>query len=424
MNAAAVVAPPLASKNYLFAYQPILDRSQSVVAQEFLYRRQRESGAQIDCPTEATATVIINAFAQYGVSEFLKRRKAFVNVGEDLLLSDMITLLPRSQVVIELLETNPVSQELVDRCHKLKAMGFSFALDDFVNVDYYEPLLDVADFVKVDLLQVRPEQLADMVRRLKRWPVQLLAEKVETADDFERCKALGFDLFQGYHFARPAPVVGKRADPARMAVLDLLGKLNRDLDDQRLEQIFKENIGLYLNLLRLVNSAAFASQAKITSIRHAIIILGRRQLTRWLQLLLFTLEDKGDNPSALFEAAARRGRFMELVVEGLAGYVPSRVDQAYMTGVLSMADALLLEPMEKLVAKLSLTDEVSLALTARKGLLGQLLFLCSALETADFDGAGDLAKQLGIDFELVTKAQDQALAWVCQLSGGSRRGAA
>lgn len=424
MNEAAVVAPPSANKNYLFAYQPILDRSQSVVAQEFLYRRQRESGAQIDCPTEATATVIINAFAQYGVSEFLKRRKAFVNVGEDLLLSDMITLLPRSQVVIELLETNPVSQELVDRCHKLKAMGFSFALDDFVNVDYYEPLLDVADFVKVDLLQVRPDQLADMVRRLKRWPVQLLAEKVETADDFERCKALGFDLFQGYHFARPAPVVGKRADPARMAVLDLLGKLNRDLDDQRLEQIFKENIGLYLNLLRLVNSAAFASQAKITSIRHAIIILGRRQLTRWLQLLLFTLEDKGDNPSALFEAAARRGRFMELVVEGLAGYVPSKVDQAYMTGVLSMADALLLEPMEKLVAKLSLTDEVSLALTARKGLLGQLLFLCSALEAADFDGAGDLAKQLGIDFELVTKAQDQALAWVCQLSGGSRRGAA
>lgn len=424
MNEAAVVAPPSANKNYLFAYQPILDRSQSVVAQEFLYRRQRESGAQIDCPTEATATVIINAFAQYGVSEFLKRRKAFVNVGEDLLLSDMITLLPRSQVVIELLETNPVSQELVDRCHKLKAMGFSFALDDFVNVDYYEPLLDVADFVKVDLLQVRPDQLAEMVRRLKRWPVQLLAEKVETADDFERCKALGFDLFQGYHFARPAPVVGKRADPARMAVLDLLGKLNRDLDDQRLEQIFKENIGLYLNLLRLVNSAAFASQAKITSIRHAIIILGRRQLTRWLQLLLFTLEDKGDNPSALFEAAARRGRFMELVVEGLAGYVPSKVDQAYMTGVLSMADALLLEPMEKLVAKLSLTDEVSLALTARKGLLGQLLFLCSALEAADFDGAGDLAKQLGIDFELVTKAQDQALAWVCQLSGGSRRGAA
>ncbi|MBI2308980.1 MAG: EAL domain-containing protein [Rhodocyclales bacterium] len=419
MNETVAVAPSSASKNYLFAYQPILDRNQTVVAQEFLYRRQRESGAQIDCPTEATATVIINAFAQYGVSEFLKRRKAFVNVGEDLLLSDMITLLPRSQVVIELLETNPVSQELVDRCHKLKAMGFSFALDDFVNVDYYEPILDVADFVKVDLLQVGPDQLADTVRRLKRWPVQLLAEKVETADDFARCKELGFELFQGYHFARPAPVVGKRADPARMAVLDLLGKLNRDLDDQRLEQIFKENIGLYLNLLRLVNSAAFASHAKITSIRHAIIILGRRQLTRWLQLLLFTLEDRGDCPSALFETAARRGRFMELVVESLAGFVPRKLDQAYMAGVLSMADALLLEPMDKLVAKLSLTDEVSLALTARKGLFGQLLLLCSALEGADFDAAADLAEQLNVDFDQVMKAQDQALAWVCQLGGGS-----
>ncbi|MFC5300068.1 EAL and HDOD domain-containing protein [Azospira restricta] len=415
MHQASVLAPVHADKSYLFAYQPILDRNRTVVAQEFLYRRQRESGAQIDCPTEATATVIINAFAQYGTSEFLKRRKAFVNVGEDMLLSDMITLLPRSQVVIELLETSPISRELVDRCHKLKAMGFSFALDDFVGVDYYEPLLDVVDIVKVDLLQMAPEQLAATVRRLKRWPVQLLAEKVETVDDFERCKALGFDLFQGYHFARPAPVVGKRADPAKLAVLDLLGKINRDLDDQQLEKAFKENVGLYLNLLRLVNSAAFASQAKITSIRHAITILGRRQLTRWLQLLLFTLEDKGEHPSALFEAAARRGRFMELLMEGLAGFASCKKDQAYMAGVLSMADALLLEPMDKLVAKLCLADEVSLALTDRQGLLGKLLQLCCALETADFDAVDDLALQLRVAPDDVTKAQDQALAWVCQL---------
>lgn len=401
-------------RQIFLARQPILDRDQDLFAYELLFRSGDTATAEVGDDLQATASVIIHAFSEMEVGEVLGDKPGFVNVSADLLLSDMVELLPRDQVVLELLETVAIDEEIVERCRALRAMGFILALDDFVSLDdCYRPLLDIVDVVKIDLMAVDPAHLADLARQLRAWPVRLLAEKVDRPEQTEHCLALGFSLFQGYYFARPMLLSGKRVAPSTLALLSLLGLVLGDAEIAEIEQAFKHDPNLTYNLLRLVNSVGSGVAHKINSLKHAIVVLGRRQLQRWLQLLLFTAHQRGTGhyPSPLMQLAATRGRLLEILA-GHQGGDPEHQDQAFMVGIMSLLDALLEMPLADIVARLNLAEAVRLALLEREGPLGRLLQLAERLEQGDFAATADLLRQSpGLELEAVTEAQLEAMTW-------------
>lgn len=199
--------PRAAPADVFLSRQPILDRRRRVIAYELLHRRGREDEAQVSDDGAATARVMRHMLRDLGVETVLGRCHGFINVDAEMLMSTRIEALPRERVVLELLETVEVDDALLSRCRALKARGFRLALDDFVTWhERYEPLLALADIVKVDILQLDPAALVQLVSRLRLYPARLLAEKVENCAVARRCLQLGFDLFQGFYFARPAPL--------------------------------------------------------------------------------------------------------------------------------------------------------------------------------------------------------------------------
>jgi EAL and modified HD-GYP domain-containing signal transduction protein len=392
--------------------QPILDRDQRLVAYELLFRSGHVNASEVTDDLQATASVINHAFGEMGIQAVLGPHRGFINVSADMLHSDMIELLPREQVVLELLETIEINGGIVSRCHELRQKGFSLALDDFVFDEAYLPLLDIVDIVKIDLLLHDPDALRNAVQRLKQWPVKLLAEKVDSTEQAQYCMDLGFDLFQGYYFAKPSILSVKRADPAHLSLMKLLGLVLGDAGTHEIEQAFKQSPGLTYNLMRLVNSVAAGVGKKIGSVSQAIMVLGRRQLQRWLQLSLFTLQPGSRYPSPLMQLAASRGKFMEILA-GKENLDRDYRDEAFMTGILSLLDVLLGMPHEEIVAQLNLTENVRMALLRREGDLGRLLLLAEYVEQADRTSAAALlAKSPGLSLHDLTQAELEALAWV------------
>lgn len=396
--------------------QPILDREQRVVAYELLFRSGDTASAGVTDDVQATASVIQHAFGEMGVQTVLGTHLGFINVSAELLLSDLVELLPKEQVVLELLETVAATEAVVERCHALKQQGFRLALDDFVYDDSFQPLLALADIVKVDLLQHSADSLEELVARLKAWPVQLLAEKVDNADQVERCRTLGFELFQGYYFARPSVLAAKRSDPTQLALTQLLGLVLRDADTAQIEQVFKQHPNLTYNLMRLVNSVACGARRTLASVSQAIMVLGRRQLQRWLQLLLFTLDAQSSYPSPLLLLAATRGKMMELLC-GAQHRSAELCDEAFMAGILSLIDSLIDKPLADIVAELNLAPPLAAALLRREGELGNLLQLVESLEQPDLAHTCVLLDRVGgLTLADLTRAELDAMHWANQIA--------
>jgi EAL and modified HD-GYP domain-containing signal transduction protein len=395
--------------------QPILDRNQHVVAYELLFRSSGQStDANVTDDLQATAHVITRAFSELGIASVLGDKKGFINISADLLLSDMIELLPQDKVVIELLETIRVDNRIVSRCRDLKAMGFSLALDDFGGDPQFEPLLDIVEVVKFDLPQMGQEALEKYVSHIKRWPVKLLAEKVEDIDQAMHCKGLGFDLFQGYYFARPVVLSGKRPDASKLALLKLVGLILGNAETHEIEQAFKRDPSLSYNLLRLVNSVAVGARHKISSLKQAIVTLGRQQLQRWLNLLLF-VNQSGDMQNPLLELAATRGKLMELLAVAQSERDKDHRDRAFMTGIMSLLDTLLGIPMEEVVKQVNLASDVENALLRHEGELGNLLLLVIKMEQNDFNTAEGLLADMQLSLDHLMQAQIEAMNWANSL---------
>lgn len=405
------------SEEIFIGRQPILDRNNNVLGFELLFRSCHTSEANIFDVAQASIGVIMKTLSEFGLKEIVgNRHQAFFNVNTEILMSEMLELLPKDQVVIELLETIDIDNAVINRCKELKKMGFRLALDDFVYKPTYEPLFESIDIIKVDLLEMSPESIEEMITRLKRWPLTLLAEKVEDAYQFDRTQALGFEFFQGYYFARPAIISGKRLDPSSISVMKLMDQVLRDAELGDIEETFRESPSLSYNLLRLVNSVALGMRTKIESIRHAIVLLGREQINRWAQVLLFTHGDTPGGQNPLLQTAAMRGRLMELLIEnGAMGGTKRNSDFAFMTGILSLIDALLLRPMDEVIAELSLAENVCEALLRREGELGQLLSLVEKLEQCDFKSIERLVPLCDLDLTKLFAAEQEAAAWTKKL---------
>jgi len=401
-------------ENCLIARQPILNRDEEVVSYELLFRSidSRGSAAIIDA-SQASANVILNTLSEFGLEQVLGRHKGFINVEFELLMSDSIEILPRERVVLELLESMSVTPDLVKRCQELKERGFSLALDDHQFDTAYEDLYGIVEIVKIDLIQSPVENLAKMIELFRPYPVRLLAEKVETRDSYLKCRDLGFDLFQGYYFARPSIIEKKRIEGDASILLKLMRLLSEDADLTEIEQSFCKSPGLTYKLLLLVNSVSIGIRDKIQTIRHAVTILGRRRIKQWVQLALFAADDNRGMTNPLVEMAAVRASFMEQLAWRHPQLKDNRdaPDQAFMVGILSILETIYDISIDEVVAVLNLSTEVKAALISREGPFGRILALAELMERTPFEVTPDMIEGLGLNKNDVLTAQVKAYQW-------------
>jgi len=393
--------------------QPILDRNQQLFAYELLFRSGSHNFADITDSVAATSTVVANAFSELGIVDALGSYRGFINVDLEFLFNDVIELLPPQSVVLEILETVPPTEGVIDRCRLLKQAGFTLALDDVIQIEpQYAELLALVDIVKVDIQPLSQVELMQLVMKLKPMGKHLLAEKVDSREQMERCLKLGFSLFQGYYFAKPVILTGKKLEHSRLSLVKLLGMIISDANTAELEKALKPEPGLTVNLLRMTNSVGSGSSEKITSLGHAITVLGRRQLQRWLQLLVFSAGTPSGTGNPLLLLSATRGRLMELLAGKLQPGDIGFADQAFMAGIMSLMPALVGQPIADIVTPLGLTANVRDALCAGSGPLGALLRLAESSESGDLSGLTVALGELpGLSPKALNHAQTQALQW-------------
>ena len=408
---------------FFLGRQPILDREGRTVAYELLFRPQREDRVEVTDDRAATAAVIAHAFSDLGIESVLGGCHGYINFDAELLLSDVPELLPSNRIVLEILETVELTPRLLERCHELKRHGFRFALDDVSDArQLSDEVLMLVDVVKVDLGSTPTYRVPALAAAARAASVTLLAEKVDSHFQADRCRELGFDLFQGHYFARPALLEGRHATPERHVLLQLLQQVADGSPMPEIEAGFKRAPELAFKLMRLVNSVGVGVPNRIQSLSHALVVLGERQLRRWLQVLLFA--DGSADPCAipLLTLAAGRGRLMELIAERSGGDAGVR-DQAFMTGILSLLDTLLDTPMDELLRQVNLGYSVQNALLLRAGRLGQMLRLVEALERKD---DRELPRLLGgehaVPAEELPALQIEAMRWANEVGRSSATG--
>lgn len=378
---------PLRVRDFFLGRQPVLDRNQALFGYELLFRGagtgQREGEADATGLT-ATAAVIAHA-AQLGLARAIGDAACFLNVDAEVLGSDIFAFLPRERTVLEIVADVVPDDALLARMRALAGHGFRFALDGIEGDSLrLQRLLPLATYVKLDLRAVPPAQLPNLVRRLHGMEKTVVAEKVETRETYQAALDLGFDYFQGYYFARPAVLGGRKLSPSQLAVVDLMKRVVSDADNADIERAVKRDVTLALNLLRLVNTPAVGAVQRIDSVSQALMLLGRRQLQRWLQIMLYAEPaTRGHNQTPLLMLATTRGRLMELLAQRLRPGQRAAADVAFTVGIMSLMDVLFGIPMADIVEQVPVTDEVRQALTVRAGFHGELLRLAESIEQAD-----------------------------------------
>jgi len=401
---------------FFLGRQPIVGRKRDLVAYELLFRASAENTAMVRDDVAASAAAIQHAFCDLGIEAALGGKLGFINLSEGLLMSDTIEMLPKERVVLEILETVRIAPHIIARCRDLRAAGYRLALDDvtapFAAQDQMLPLMNI---VKLDVLGMAQPRIAELAGWLRPLGVTLLAEKIETAAQYDTCMELGFELFQGYFFAKPVVLSGRAMQPSVMVLLKLCSLIAAEADTGVLEDAFKRAPDLTMRLLHLANSAGLRPAHKIASLRNAITVLGRVQLSRLLQLMIFS-QQSGTDPSSdpLLQTAVTRGRLMESLAEvlGPAEIVP----RAFMTGMLSLAGALFGQELHELAARLNLDEAIHRALLSRAGPLGHLLALVEDAEGGDTARIMNRLAALGLpDLDQFNRMQIAALSWAGSL---------
>ncbi len=391
------------------ARQPIFDRSQKVYGYEILFRNGVEDYFHAD--PELAARSAVDTSLLLGINTLCDNRRAFVNCTREVLFKDLITLLPPHQTVAEILETVEPEERVVAACKRLKEAGYLIALDDFAPDDPRLPLCEFADIIKVDIRATKPEERAGMMRRFGS-KCKMLAEKLETPHEFLQARDMGFVYFQGYFFCRPQLVVGHEVPASRLHYIRLLEMVSRsEVDMPELENMLKQEASLSYRLLRYLNSPLFGFSLEIKSIRHAMAVLGERELRRWVRLVV-AVGAAEQTCSELVLMGLTRARFCEM----LSGGLQSDTD-LFLVGLLSIMDAILEVTMTVLLEQVPVNHETKTVLLGQPSPLRPLYQLMLAQESGEWTQSSLLAKQLHLSDEEVASAWFQALQWAQEATG-------
>lgn len=389
------------------ARQPILDRHCNVVAYELLFRKPGDTDAVIDDDDDATINVINNAFTNIGIETLLGGKKAYINFNASLLKGDIARILPHDKVVLEMLKTVKMDDSLLARLRGLHSEGYRFALGDFIHQKDSDYLYPFADIVKLDISQTEKNTLVQQVENLLNLNKTLLAEKVENQNAFELCKSLGFKLFQGYFFAKPVVVTQEELPASKRHLIDIMNAVMDDADNRLIEDKIIHDVSLSYKLLKFVNSAGLSRGQELASINTALSMIGRKQLYRWLSILMFSTDDSGKRqPNAIFKAAIYRGRLMEILGEITQHQNPADL---FVLGTFSYLEALLQRKLTWLLKDMLVPPPIKDALLDNAGEYWPYLELAIELDNGKFDGA--YITTAGLTIDQINQAQLSATAY-------------
>jgi EAL and modified HD-GYP domain-containing signal transduction protein len=398
------------------ARQPILDAKRSIFGYELFDRSQNSQAYS----AASDAALLFNLLSNADSEVLNGRAVIFINCTHQTLTGGHLTLIQPEHVVLEVppMLDHQADAEDIDTYRQTLAevqkRGFRLAFNDTVLAPAYANWLSFASFIKLDLTQLNPQQFAAMVKRAKEvTSAQLVAEKVETAEQFELAKSLGCTLFQGYWFAKPVLIHGQAIRPAQAAIIQLINLVRKQASTTEIEEVFKRDATLSYNLLRFINSAGFGLSCEVTSFRHAVMLLGLKKLFRWAALLMTTSQASGGSP-AVGQAAIVRGRLMELLAAELLP--PEECDNAFVVGIFSLLDTMVGLPLKQVLDSISLPQTVTDALLNGTGLLAPFLKLTLACENVDDAAFAEYTNALQLTDHQVNWAHLQALAWAESLT--------
>ncbi|MBQ4857995.1 HDOD domain-containing protein [Pseudoalteromonas sp. MMG007] len=394
------------------ARQPILNREKELIGYELLFRDGVDNVFPDIDGDQATTRLIEGSQFNFGLEDLTDSKPAYINFTLDTLLKGYPSMLSKESVVVEILETVQPGKRLLAIVKDLKDKGYTIALDDYMHQPVWRHFYPFIDIIKIDFLSCDVDAIKTIINDLKPHPhIKLLAEKVETYDIYKQALDLGFDYFQGFFFSKPEMVQSKTLPPSEMALAELLYETsNVDIDLQKITDVFERDVNLSYKLLRYSNSAAFVRRAEISTIKQALIFLGANEIKKLLSLL-FAAQVSANKPVELIRLSLTRARFAELLAISHGQFKDTGM--AFLTGMMSLMDAILDESMQSVMKKLPLSNDIKAALLEDEGLLAKYLNLVKYYEQADWDAANALTKELNLGNK-VPDAYHEALGWVSE----------
>ncbi len=395
--------------NILVARQPIFDKNRQVVAYELLFRSNTTNNFDGSDGDQATTDVIVASFLSIGMDVVTGGKRAFINFTDNLLKKKVAHLLPADVLAVEILETVEPEQEIIEACQQLKKDGYTIVLDDFVFHPRFQPLIEVAEIIKIDFLATSPGERKAIVQRFAKTKIKFLAEKVETEAEFVEAVACGYSFFQGYFFSKPIIIARKDIPASKLSYLKLLQQIQQsDMNVQRIEEIIKREISFSYRLLKYINSSAFGFRQEIRSIRQAVSLLGQRDLLKWVSLnAMCCIED--NKPPELIATAVIRAYFGELIVCRLGK--KQIASDVFLMGLFSLIDAILDCSLADILEELPISKEVKAALLGNEGFFKDIQDLTISYERADWAQLAKSAKKLGLPEEELPALYLQTLSW-------------
>lgn len=397
------------SQRSFIGRQPIVNSQQEIIGYEFFFKNEgTDSHAPFEEDIQTCAKILSTTIDEMQESWLLGQQLAFINVDNVMLNSEFLELMPAEKTVLEIVHTVEMTPETLARCIALKQNKFKLALDNPQQYPQFEALIPYADYIKLDMSEMDTTQAKRLLQKYQTSTCKAIAEKVEKNAQFTSLLEAGYQQFQGYFYAKPENLTSKVINPSFDGVLHLLNLVSQEADNKTIENGFKRDTTLSYKLLRYINSVGFGLSCEVQSIGHALTILGRNQLYRWLTLLMVTAGNNSSSP-ALMKTSITRGRLTELLGEPF--FDKRDRDNLFVVGVFSLLDVMLKVPMDQALEKLQLPEPIVEALTRREGIFGPFLKLTEACEDANNAEILQLAALLQLNPDKVNQCHMEALAW-------------
>jgi EAL and modified HD-GYP domain-containing signal transduction protein len=395
---------------FFSARQPILDLDKRIFGYELLFRSSIENVFPNVDQEKATSKMIEGLQLDLGLDKISAGKLAFINFTEKSILQALPNLLPKTQVVIEILEDVTPSREVYVQLKKLAIEGYILALDDFVHGSEWEPFYKICQIIKVDCKSIQPTQLESIKELKTRHPhLKLLAEKVESYDEFMLYKANGFELFQGYFFSKPEVIKSVSLSSSQTILSTLLNEITKpDVNVKEITRIFEIDVAVSFKLLRYTQSPLFQRRKKIENIKQAVVMLGHKELERFIMLLFAATFGEG-KPHELIKMSMHRAKFCEQIAD--KADFKSQVSTAFLVGMLSLVDAMLDADLVELIGKMPLSDDIKEALLRHQGWLAEFVDLCHALENGDWSKTEIASVKFNVDMEEMMSIYDESRTW-------------
>lgn len=392
--------------------QPILNKKQELYGYELLHRTSSVNAFQGIDGTQATATVISNSYLSFGLDKLSDGKLCFINFNEELLLKEFPTFFTPGSIVVEILETVKLSNEIIDACRKLKQLGYMIAIDDVINPHDYDHMIDFIDIMKVDFLQIPKHQRKETIHKYANSPITFLAEKIETQEDFKEAQALGYTLFQGYFFSKPVILSQKDIKPIPQQYVSMLEEINKPVPDMNdISKLVEKDLALSYKLLKLINSLGLP--VKVSNIKQAIVLLGLLEVKKWILILMLTKET--NECMNVIQLSLIRSKLSERI----AKKVKLNATDASFIGMFSLLESILQRPMKEILAELPIEDHLIATLTNEEKASphAQLLQLVKSIERCDWQGVDRQLEQVGVSISGLQEDYVEAVNWANSIVG-------